>query len=506
MDARTVRLWEKQEGLPVHRHLHRVRGSVYAFKSELDVWLTNRQPVHLWQVKRIMLAIPAFRNLGSDLEQESFADGLAEEVITQLSHVSSDRLRIVDCTSMMNVKDSEASRQSAGIDFILNGSIRRSGNCLRLTARLVDVHDRTCSWAESYEREVSDAVAMQSDIARHIARCVKVKLLPTLGPVLPPAVTANRLCHEAYLKGKYFWSKRTRDDLQKAINYFKQSIQYDSGDARAYSGLADSYIVSGFYGWLPTAEVATKARAAALRAVELDETLAEAHTSLGEVKASYDWDWIGAEKEYRAGIELDPGYVTAYQWYANFLALMRRPEAIEVGQQSVELDPTSPVVNVWMGVIYYLNGQCNKTIEQCEKALEIDPGYAVAYSMLGAAYEEMALYDKAIEQFGKAVKCSGESTWMLTCLARAYAVSGRRAEALGALRYLKALSTHECGSPYGLATVYAGMSRTEDAFRWLQQAHKDRSPWLGLLRVEPRMKNLRSDSRYDDLLRQVGLA
>jgi len=507
-EVRTVRIWEKQEGLPVRRHLHRLRGSVYAFRSELDSWWSQRSPER--SRGPIKLAVLPFKNFSCDAEQEFFSDGLTEEMITQLSRVRPEQLEVIACTSAMRYKASNKGIDQIGrelnVKFILQGGVRRAGGRLRISAQLVDVQDQTNLWAESYERSVTDVFAIQYDVARRIAQSLKFELLPSTREMLTTRATANPTAYEAYLKGRYYWNKRTEQGLKKAISYFEQAILQDASYALAYSGLADTYMLLAAYGLLPPAEAMKKAEGAAVKAVELDDSLAESHASLGEVKAFFEWDWSGAEKEYQRAIELNPGYATGYHWYANFLSMMdRQSEALIEVSQAAQLDPLSPIISVWVGIICYHCGQYDRAADQCGKALEIDPDYPLAHWALGLIYAQKGLYREAIEELQKAVTLGGGSTRMLAGLGHAYAKAGIEDEAIRIIDELVSPSRRSYVAAYDVATVYAGLNQRDCSVTWLQKAHDEHSIWLPFMGVDPKLKSLHSDPNFALLLEQMGL-
>ena len=508
-EVRTVRFWEDREGLPIRRHFHTARGSVYAFKSELDAWWGTRRSNES-RTDNVRLAVLPFKNLSHDPEQEFFSDGLTEEMITQLSRIRPEQLSVIARTSAMHYKGSSRSIDRIGrelnVHFILQGCVRRAGDRVRISAQLVDVRNQTNLWAESYERNVTDLFAIQSDVAVRIASSLKFGPLSGARQTPIARTTQNPGAYEAYLKGRFYWNKRTGDGLKRAISYFEQSILQDASYPLAHSGLADTYVLLGAYGLIPPVDVMTKGKAAAIRAVELDETLGEPHASLGEVKAFVEWDWHGAEKEYQRSIELNPNYATAYHWYANFLSLVgRQSEAFANGHRALQLDPLSPIINVWLGIVCYHSGEYDKAAEQCERALEIDSDYLLAHWALGLIYEQKGLYHEAIDELHKAVTSGGGSAWILGCLGHAYAIANQRKNALRIIEELKDLSKRAYVSAYDIAAIYVGLGKCDKALDWLEKAHKEHSVWLPFLGVDARLKDLRSASRFHLLLDNIGL-
>jgi len=307
------------------------------------------------------------------------------------------------------------------------------------------------------------------------------------------------------LKGRYYWNKRTEQGLTKAINYFEQAILQDALYALAYSGLADTYILLAAYGLLPPADAMKKAERAAVKAVDLDDSLAESHASLGEVKAFFEWDWSGAEREYQRAIELNPGYATGYHWYANFLSMMdRQAEALVEVSQATQLDPLSPIINVWVGIIYYHCGQYDKASDQVGKALEIDPDYPLAHWALGLIHAQKWLYGEAIQELQKAVTLGG-STRILAGLGHAYAQAGIEDEAIRIIDQLVSLSGRSYVAAYDVATVYAGLNQHDCSVTWLQKAYEEHSIWLPFMGVDPKLRSLHSDPTFGLLVERMGL-
>jgi tetratricopeptide (TPR) repeat protein len=395
--------------------------------------------------------------------------------------------------------------QELGVSAVLSGRIVQRGENLTISAELVDVRNNKLIWGEQYDRKMSDLLATQREIAREIVDKLKLKVSGE-ETGLAKHYTENNEAYQLYLKGRFYWNRRTRDTLQKSIDYFNQAIEKDPGFALAYAGLADCYVIP--VNRLPPREAMPRGKAAAIRALELDETLAEAHTTLARVLANYDWDWRGAEKEYKRAIELNPRYAIAHQWYGGWLQVMGHPnESIAERKLAQEMDPLSPIVNFELGLALYLTRDYDKAIEQFQKTLELDPNFPPASQMLPAAYEQKGRYGEAIAGFKKAIPLMGGSEWALTRggLSHVYAISGKKGEAMGMLDELKQLSTQEYVPAPSIALAYAGLGEKDQAFAWLEkgyQEHAFQMQWLG---VEPRWDSLRSDPRFADLLRRIGL-
>jgi TolB-like protein len=516
-DVRTVQRWEKTEGLPVRRHRHRELESVYALKSELDSWRESRQPSRpseasspLAAKARRRLAVLPFDNLSGDPEQEYFSDGLTEEMIAKLGRLHPERLGVLARTTMMKYKGTTKSineiDSELGVDYFLEGSVRRDDQRVRITAQLIKVSDQTHLWAESYDRTVGDILAVQIEVAEKIARSLAVELLPEEHAALTRSSTANAAAHDAYLRGRYFWNRRTEENFSKAIESFQHAVDIDPGYGAAYAGLADCFDTLGWYGALPAEEAYRKAKAAALHALQIDDRLAEAHAALAYAKHFYEWNWEEIEKEYRCALELDSNYVTAHHWYALFLASMGRfGEALVQMDCALDLDPLSLVINSHLGWILYFARLNERAVKQLQETVKMDPQFAVGRYFLGMAYEQCQQYAAAIKEFEAARAFGGEHPGPIAALIHASGLAGKMSDAKRHLESLKNAARRRHVSPYFFALAYAGMGESGDAFTWLDHAFQERSGWLVNLNIDPAMDPLRSDPRFTDLLRRVGL-
>ena len=456
------------------------------------------------------LAVLPLENLSGDPSQEYFADGMTEELITQLGKIRA--LRVISRTSVNRYKGTkkplpEIARE-LDVDAVVEGTVARSGSRVRVTANLVRVSPEKHLWSERYERDLRDVLLIQQDVAQAVANEIRVQLTPRERERLSSAHQVNSEAFEDYLKGRYLWNKRTEEDLKKALQYFQLAIEKDPSYARAYAGLADTYGVLGSWALdaLPPSEGASKQRATASKALEIDETLAEAHASLGGVMHLYDWNWQGAEAEYRRAIELNPGYATAHHWYSQLLQQMGRfDECLAEGNRAQQLDPLSPVISASFGWRFYLARRYDAAIEHIRKTSEIEPNFVQAHWYLGQVYEQKGKYSEAIAELQQAAALSKGAPIYLGALAHAYAVSGQRAEAAKVLAKLKERSREHYVSPYNLAVVYTGLGEREEAFEWLERAYQDRSPWMANVKLDPRLDPLHSDPRFQGLLRRIGL-
>jgi serine/threonine protein kinase/Flp pilus assembly protein TadD len=454
------------------------------------------------------LAVLPLLNDSADPNMEYLSDGITENIINNLSQLP--KLRVVPRNTVFRYKGKQIDPQKIGQALntraIVTGRVRQIGDRLIVGVELVDVVNESQLWGEQFNLELTDIFKVQEEIAREIIEKLRLKLTETEKKRLAKRHTRNTESYQLYLKGRFYWNKRTEEALKKGIEYFRQAIEVDPGYALAYAGIADCYGTLNFFGDLPPQESATKAKAAAKKALEIDDTLAEAHASLGLVKLVYDWDWAGAERDFKRAIKLSPNYATARDWYSTCLMVTGRiDEALLEIKHAQELDPLSPIINTGLARQFYYARQPEHAIDQCLKILEMEPTFAPAHWFLGQAYEQKGKYQEAISELQQAVDYSGGRALMLGSLGYAYGVSGRAAEAQVVLdklpeesqRYIPALA---------FAFVHAGLGQKDQAFEWLDKAYAERFGWLILLNVEPKLDELRSDPRFTDLVRHLKLA
>ena len=461
---------------------------------------------------KIMLAVLPFENLTGDPRQEYLSDGLTEEMITQLGRMHPERLGVIARTSAMQYKKTLKRTDQIGrelsVAYILEGSLRRAGDHVRVSAQLIQVRDQTHLWAESYERDLRDILALQNDVAQAIAREIDLKLTPQQQARIARVRPIDPRVYELYSKGRYFWNKRSEEGYSRAIQYFQQAIARDSEYAPSYAGLADAYALLGSMPnvELPRSEAMPRARAAAVKALELDEGLADAHTSLAFVRMHFDWDWPAAEREFARALELNPGYATAHHWYAFWLiAQGRAEEALQEIRAAQRLDPLSLIINTDVGEILYYGRRHDEAIEQGRRALEIDSAFALAHRLLGMAHLAKRQFAPAVAELEATARVSGGRLDGLCVLGLAYAEAGRRAEARKVLRTLEQTSKQRPDLAYPIALVLAGLGERDQAFARLEQAHQKHDGSLILLQVDPLLDPLRSDARFQDLMRRVFL-
>jgi TolB-like protein/DNA-binding winged helix-turn-helix (wHTH) protein/Flp pilus assembly protein TadD len=452
------------------------------------------------------LAVLPLENLSHDPEQEYFSDGMTDALITDLGKIST--LRVISRRTAMHYRGTKKTlpeiARELNVDAVVEGAVLRSGDRVRITAQLIEARADKQLWAEGYERDLRDVLALQSEVARAIANGIKIKISPDEETRLTTTRPVNPEAYKAYLKGLYYQQKYTEEAMRLGRKYFEQAIQRDPNYALAYLGLSGSYLHSARLQLLPGDEVSAKTRAAAMKALELDETLVGAHSILGYVLDRYEWDSLGAEREFKRALELGPNDAGAHADYANYLAERgRHEEAIAEVKRAEELDPlsTGGARAAW---VYYIARRYDQAIEQLRRVLEAQPRFAFAHSVLGEAYVQKGMYEEAVVEFQQAMTLTPGSPWPLTELGNAYAVAGKRGEALKILAQLKQrLSRGAYVSPYDMAVLCTGLGEKTQAFEWLEKARSKRAEGFYWVRVDPRLDTLRSDPRFQDLLRRM---
>src|SRR5437016_2443707 len=546
-DERTVRRWEEREGLPVHRHQHKSRAAIFAYKSELGAWWDNgrkrlegqepaaaarRRAWFLWPAAATAtilvfvggmyarnwlrgrsalahvesIAVLPLANLSQDAAQDYLADGLTEDLTTDLGKLSV--FRVISRTSTIQYKGTKKSipeiARELHVDAVVECAVLRSGDKVRITAQWIDAAADRHVWAETYDRDLRDVLALQADVAHAIAVQIRGKL--SSSPPPHGASPLNPEAYELYLKGRYSRDEGTEDGLKLAFEYFLQAIEKDPQYAPAYAGLADSYALLPFYSETRPGEAFPKAKAAAMKALQLDATLAEAHASMAYVKTYYDWDWEGAEQEFKRTLDLNPNHADAHHAYSRFLAsLGRLTEARAELKRAQELDPLSLLVQANAGVISYFARRYDEAIQELQKISELDSHFFVPHWDMGLCYEQEGKYEDAIAQFQKTIELSGRGANTIASLGHVFGLAGRPSEAQKILLELKARSKKRYVSSYQVALVELGLGYKDQAIRDLEAAFEERSPLLTYLKMDPRFDHLRSDSRFQDLLRRVGL-
>jgi len=473
-----------------------------------------RRPVHpaavtLSAAPIRSLAVLPLQNLSGDKDQEYFADGMTDELITDLGQMSA--LRVVSHTSVMHYKGTSETLpqigRELGADAIVEGTVFRSGDRVRITAQLLDARTDRHLWAREYERDLRDVIAMQDEVARDIADEIRVELTPQERARLAGSHPVNPEAHEAYLKGLYYWNQFTEAGVKKSLGFFQQAIQNDSNYALGYSGLANSYgVMYVRFQTLPRNEACPEAESAALKAVQLDDSLAEGHHALAAIRLFCDWDWQGAESGFQRAIQLNSNYAEAHRVYALLLAFRgHADEAVAEAQQAVENDPMSVDINGALGWVYYVTRHFDQAVGQYQRAEGMDPNRPAAHIGLGDVYVQKGKLDLAIREYRKAVELSGEAPWALSGLGYADARAGKRREALEIVKRLNEMSKHRPVGALGRALIYAGMDDKQQAFVWLAKAYEAREWDMIGLKADPQYDSLRSDPRFQDFMRHVGL-
>jgi TolB-like protein/Tfp pilus assembly protein PilF len=453
------------------------------------------------------VAVLPFANLSRDPDNAYFAAGIQDEIITRLAKIT--ELKVISCTSTQRFKsapdDLPAIAKQLGVANILEGSVQRTTDQLRVNVQLVEAATDAHLWADTFDRKLTDIFKIESEIAKTVAETLQAKLSGSEQHAIAARPTENTEAYQLYLKGRFFWNKRTGQNLNKAADYFKSAIAADPKYALAYVGLADAYVLMPLYGAGAPRDCYPQAKAAAKKALELDDSLGEAHTSFAQVLCYYDFDFSQATREFQRAIELNPNYATAHQWYGNsdLVALARFDEAIAEVKRAIELDPLSLVINTDLGTTYYRARRYDEAIEQLRKTLEMDPGFYYTRWNLGSALAAKGALDAAIGEYQKA-RALSDNPLMLGLLAHAYGSSGNKAEAMKILDQLAALSKQRYVSAYTFALVYLGLGDKEQALRWLAKSYQERAgDALRYIRVDPLLDSLRGDPRFEELVVRV---
>jgi TolB-like protein/Tfp pilus assembly protein PilF len=455
-----------------------------------------------------MLAVLPVQNLTGDPGQEYLADGLTEEIIADLGSLNPQRLGVIARTSAMAYKQRDKTVQQIGrelgVDYVLESSLREGPGHVRFTAQLIRTQSQTHLWAYNYDRPMADVLALQGELARTVAEEIRIGLPRETEARLATPHSVQPDAYDAYVRGRYHWNERTAGEVRTAIQLFQQAIARDPGFAPAYASLADCYVLLTMMREAPPAEMMPKAKDAVLKALALDDSLADAHTVLGEITEVSEWDWAGAERAFRRGVDLDPNNSNAHHQYAIYLATMGRfPEALSEIQRTQQVDPISPVSFSSMGWIYVRGHQPDRAIAECKKSLDLDAKYVRGHLCIGEAYEEKRDFRKAAEEFLEGKVLSGLAPQQLEELRQGLQQSGYVGYFRARLRQLQNRKAYV--SPYDLADLTLRIGDREAALKWLEAAYAEHSPYLVFLRIEPRMDTLRPDPRFQDLIRRIGL-
>ncbi len=458
---------------------------------------------------RMMLVVLPFENLSGGKRHDYFSEGLTEEMITQLARLSPDHLGVIARTSAMQYKSTNKSVQQIGrelgVSHLLEGSVRRAADRVRIAAQLIRVSDETHLWADSYERNLHDILALQVEVARAIARAIQIKLTVSQQRRLDldKLRSIDPRTHELYLRGRHLWNKRTEDGMRKGIQSFEQALERDPNYAAAYDGVSDAYTMLACRGVMRSTEAFHKAKMAARQALQIDPELGEAYASLAHVRL-HDWDWVGLEEDFKRALELNPGHAIAWYWYAEYLMAMGRvDESIATARNAQQMDPVNPLLSASLGMILYIGRRYDESIAELSRALEMDASHFLLHFRLGLVYLQKGMQE-AVDEMGRAVELSGRSTESLIGLAQAHGAAGDKATMTTIMDELVQHSAERYFSPYDMARAYSSLKDEEKTFFWLKKAYDEHNPDLIELKMEPSFDGLRSDARFVQLLRRIG--
>ncbi len=481
----------------------------------LFVWFyvipTKKNSVSSDRTAKVQLAVLPFENLTGDPEQEFFSDGLTEETIAQLGNLQPERLSVIARTSSMKYKHTSLGVAEIGrqlrVQYVIEGSVRRDGDRVRITAHLIRVSDQTHLWSEDFDREMAGVLSVQTDVARSVAREIHLQLTPEQQARVVSLQGRNSTAYESYLKGRYYWNKRSFEGAHRALAYFQEAVEKDPDYAPAYVGLCDTYIVEPTaYLAMPEKDAYEKARRAIQRALEIDDRAAGGHAALASILFEGDWDWAGAEVEFRRAIALDPGDASAHMWFSQFLSVAgRHQEAIAEANRARELDPLSLIANVNLGMRYYFARQYDQAVEKLHFALELDPNMLTAYEQIARVYEEEGMYDEVVSMYKSQLALNDAGENEITALEDAYAAQGRQGFYQWRLQYLQNVASKYPVEPMIFAQHFAAAGNKRQALAWLERAYKSHANWLPYFKVDPVYDNLRHAPRYEAILRELGL-
>lgn len=452
------------------------------------------------------VAVLPLTNISHDPADEYFADGMTEEIISSVSRTKG--LRVIARTSVMRYKGASKAISEIGRELnagsILEGSVRKAGDKIRISVQFIEAENEEPRWSEVYDREISDVFAIQSEIAHKVAEALREHVFGRVPKREKRKATSSPEAYLNYLRGRQFWNKRTEEDLKKSVEFFEAALRLDPDYAQAYTGLADSYAALALLEFMAPNEAYPKAKAAVDKALTLDANLADAHTSLGLIRFQYDWDWAGAEKEFKTALEINPNYAPAHHFFADYLKAMGRfDEALVEIEKARELDPLSLAINIGVGHVLYLSHQYDKAIEEYRRAVELDPSFMATHVWFGRPYLEKGLFTQAIAELETAVRLSGESTLALAMLGHGLASAGRADEALQILEKLKERSKSQYVPSYWIAVIYNGFKDREQTVAWMWKAFEERSSWLVWSNVEPRFDWLRNAPEFAALMQAM---
>lgn len=506
--VRTVQRWERLKGLPVHRPGHRKNGSVYIYKADIDQWLKYEPEGERREIRSI--AVLPLHNLSADPSQEYLADGMTESLIIDLGKIHA--LRVISRASAMQykglAKPLSAIAKELNVEGVVCGTVLRVGKRILITAELIHAPSSTQIWAESYERDIRDVLALYREIARAIADEISVKLFPLDRARLNRERKVVPEAHQAYLRGRYFWNKRTPDSLRKSIKHLQEAIQLDPHYALAHVGLADAYAVLGsvFLDSVPPREAMPKALQLAEKALELDSSLGEAYVTMAYIRCMYNFDWSGAEGLFQRAIAYSPGYSVAHEWYAIYLALSgRKKEALSEISRALDTDPLSLQINTASIQVNYFVGDYDRAIECGLKTLDLDASFSTARIFLAMAYQKKKMFQKALLEAEKAATFFSDKTAILGCIGGCYASLGKKSEVMKIIKQLTTLSKKRYVPSFVFAWIYMHLRDNDKTLEFLERAYVEHSSYLSVIGIEPGMDFLRGDPRFIALQRKIGL-
>lgn len=514
--VRTVRRWEKEEGLPVHRQVHKTLGTVYAYRSELDAWRRRRSVAASSKAvahpestsARVMLAVLPFENLSSDPEQDYVADGLTEEMISQLGRYQPDTLGVIARTTMMQYRARQKTvRQIGGelhVDYVVDGSVRREAERLRVTAHLIRASDQSHLWSGTYEQAIRSILVLQRDLAADIAREIRLKVSAKRPSPRGDSSLVNPTAYHAHLKGRHLLNRFTPESVRRSLDYFRQAIETDPTYAASYASLAEAYERLPIWVDEPPETTVPLALAAAEHARQLDPNLPEAYASLGMISANYHWDWTGAERHFQRALELNPSCSPARHWYAEFLAEMGRfDDALETIERAQIHDPLSSSIQATRAFVLLMGHRFEDAVSQAQLVLEMDPHYPMALIRLGIAYDGLGRPDEAVLAFQRASHAAPELLDCGSLLGYAQARAGNANEALKQFEILERLAETRYVPAFLLANVLTGLGRHDEAIALIEKEYDVRGWYLLLVKHSPHLDPLRSHPRFQKLLKRM---
>lgn len=516
-EVRTVQMWEKKEGLPVHRHFHTHLGTVFAFRSEIEEWGKNQaskqlsgrtpapeileEPHVALGTRPVRVEVSTIHDLSIDFSYPSLFKMIEAETVTALERLDQSKIKV------SRPQPAEQKALPPPADYQLLWDTQAEADGIALKASLLHTKSQMTVWARTFQLCPRNDWETPVQVAEQIVQCIWLKIVSPPRSSSPAGRLEKSSSREAYLKGRYFWNQRNEDSMRKAIAWFRTAIHEDPSFALPYSGLADSLTLLSFYEIVSPTETMPEAREAALRAIELDPNLAEAHASLADIHLHFDRDWENADQEYRRAIQCNPGYALGYHWYANLLTAKGQHEAAHIAiMYALEIDPVSLITQVWAGVTCHLAHRFNDAIKYYQGALELDPQFTWAHMYMAQALEQKGMYQEALREFETTIQLAGGSNCVTAMKAHTHAVAGDEASARKLLRDLRSTPNHKCMPSYDIAAVYAALGDSTQTVSWLKRACSERNMKLFKLRQDPRFDLLRQRPEFREVMEYVGLS